>query len=111
MLIIHQSFTSPFSGHVWLEGDNKEMSLDSRDYGPVPKGLITGKVFLTFWPLSCSGFISKPPPTLIETLKAETDFDPWADVDDDDYDDDDKDNYFNEETSFGSKLSESEAVD
>jgi len=99
---IHRNFVSGKSwvprGHVWLEGDNKEMSLDSRDYGPIPKGLITGKVFLTFWPLSQAGFISKPPPTLIETLKAESDFDPWADEDDnydDDADDtDDDDNNF-----------------
>ena len=28
-------------GHVWLEGDNKMCSLDSRNYGPVPAGLIT----------------------------------------------------------------------
>ena len=64
------------------------MSLDSRDYGPVPEGLITGKVFLAFWPWSSAGFISKPPPTLIETLKAETDFDPWGDYDDDKEEDD-----------------------
>lgn len=83
-----QDFTSgkPWvpRGYVWLEGDNKEMSLDSRVYGPVPKGLITGKVFFTFWPLSRAGFTSKPPPTLIETLKAETDFDPWGDEEDED---------------------------
>lgn len=25
-------------GHVWLEGDNSENSIDSRTYGPVPMG-------------------------------------------------------------------------
>ena len=83
------SFVDSVSGHVWLEGDNKEMSLDSRDYGPVPKGLITGKVFFTFWPLSRTGFITLPlrPTSLVETLKAEADQDPWADDVDDDIDD------------------------
>ncbi|RWS06593.1 mitochondrial inner membrane protease subunit-like protein, partial [Dinothrombium tinctorium] len=31
-------------GHVWLEGDNKLQSNDSRKYGAVPMGLIIGKV-------------------------------------------------------------------
>lgn len=30
-------------GHVWLEGDNKENSTDSRVYGPVPLGLVRGR--------------------------------------------------------------------
>lgn len=31
-------------GHYWLHGDNLPESRDSRDYGPVPAGLITGIV-------------------------------------------------------------------
>lgn len=31
-------------GHVWLGGDNTEFSVDSRNYGFVPVGLIEGKV-------------------------------------------------------------------
>jgi inner membrane protease subunit 1 len=31
-------------GHVWLLGDNIDNSLDSRTYGPVPLGLILGRV-------------------------------------------------------------------
>jgi hypothetical protein len=31
-------------GHVWLEGDNPSNSHDSRQYGPVPIGLIVGRV-------------------------------------------------------------------
>lgn len=30
-------------GHVWLEGDNKAYSRDSRHYGPVPYALLQGK--------------------------------------------------------------------
>jgi len=31
-------------GHVWVEGDNWRSSLDSRDIGPISKGLVMGKV-------------------------------------------------------------------
>jgi mitochondrial inner membrane protease subunit 1 len=31
-------------GHVWLMGDNAEMSRDSREYGPVSMGLIKGRL-------------------------------------------------------------------
>lgn len=31
-------------GHVWLGGDNLAMSTDSRDYGPVPKSLLVGRL-------------------------------------------------------------------
>ncbi|XKL66624.1 hypothetical protein PGB90_010044 [Kerria lacca] len=39
------------NGYVWLEGDNRENSTDSREYGPVPQGLITGRVICKIWPL------------------------------------------------------------
>jgi inner membrane protease subunit 1 len=32
-------------GHVWLEGDNRTTSRDSREYGPVPIALLRGRVF------------------------------------------------------------------
>uniref|UniRef100_A0A0E0MHA9 Peptidase S26 domain-containing protein n=1 Tax=Oryza punctata TaxID=4537 RepID=A0A0E0MHA9_ORYPU len=32
-------------GHVWVQGDNIYASRDSREFGPVPYGLITGKIF------------------------------------------------------------------
>lgn len=30
--------------YVWLEGDNKNASFDSRSYGPIPNHLIKGRV-------------------------------------------------------------------
>jgi signal peptidase I len=37
-------------GHVWVEGDNQEHSLDSNDYGPISKSLITGVATHILWP-------------------------------------------------------------
>ncbi|KAI8918501.1 peptidase S24/S26A/S26B/S26C, partial [Powellomyces hirtus] len=31
-------------GHIWLQGDNYNNSTDSRKYGPVPMGLLRGRV-------------------------------------------------------------------
>eukprot|EP01117_Protostelium_nocturnum_P003916 TRINITY_DN15186_c0_g1_i1.p1 TRINITY_DN15186_c0_g1~~TRINITY_DN15186_c0_g1_i1.p1 ORF type:complete len:202 (+),score=36.71 TRINITY_DN15186_c0_g1_i1:24-629(+) len=37
-------------GHVWVEGDNRSRSNDSRRLGPVPLALIEGKVTSVIWP-------------------------------------------------------------
>jgi hypothetical protein len=37
-------------GHCWLAGDNVGFSRDSRHYGPVPLGLVMGKVVWRVWP-------------------------------------------------------------
>lgn len=37
-------------GHVWLLGDNKTNSTDSRDFGSLPMGLIIGRVIVRIWP-------------------------------------------------------------
>ncbi|KAJ3480866.1 hypothetical protein NLI96_g8050 [Meripilus lineatus] len=38
-------------GHVWLAGDNAEISRDSRTYGPVSMSLIKGRMAARIWPL------------------------------------------------------------
>ncbi|KAL5731865.1 hypothetical protein ACHQM5_004553 [Ranunculus cassubicifolius] len=38
-------------GHVWVQGDNIYASRDSRNFGPIPYGLVEGKVFYRIWPL------------------------------------------------------------
>jgi len=48
------------AGHVWLAGDNQSNSTDSRDYGPVPMGLIRGKIVARVRPSSSSSL--SPPP-------------------------------------------------
>ena len=37
-------------GYVWLEGVNKHCSHDSRHYGPVPIGLLKGRIFFQLYP-------------------------------------------------------------
>ncbi|KAI9917780.1 hypothetical protein PsorP6_012931 [Peronosclerospora sorghi] len=44
-IIAQEGDTIP-KGHVWLEGDNKYDSHDSRYYGPVPCALILGRVVM-----------------------------------------------------------------
>ncbi|KAI1958427.1 hypothetical protein LOZ58_005159 [Ophidiomyces ophidiicola] len=36
-------------GHIMVTGDNLPWSRDSRDFGPLPMGLITGKVIAKVW--------------------------------------------------------------
>lgn len=37
-------------GHVFVMGDNRSNSRDSRDFGPVPISAIKGQVWLSLWP-------------------------------------------------------------
>ncbi|KDO47223.1 hypothetical protein CISIN_1g028706mg [Citrus sinensis] len=38
------------NGHCWVEGDNPSSSLDSRSFGPIPLGLVKGRVTHILWP-------------------------------------------------------------
>jgi hypothetical protein len=46
-------------GHVWVEGDNPalHMCLDSNPYGPVPVGLLVGRVRAVVWPFRRAGWV------------------------------------------------------
>lgn len=44
-------------GHVYLMGDNRVNSMDSRSYGPVPEADLLGEVPLRVWPLDRAGSI------------------------------------------------------
>ncbi len=39
-------------GHLFMMGDNRPQSRDSRDFGVIPLELIRGKVLLRLWPLN-----------------------------------------------------------
>lgn len=53
----HEQRTVP-AGHVWLEGDNRRNSMDSRNYGPVPLALVQSRVLVKLWPLGEAGAIA-----------------------------------------------------
>lgn len=40
----HDGKLSVPTGYCWIEGDNKVKSHDSREYGPIPLGLVIGRV-------------------------------------------------------------------
>ncbi len=48
---LHHGYRVP-AGDVYVMGDNRTESCDSRYWGPVPESTIVGKVDLRIWPLS-----------------------------------------------------------
>ena len=48
------------TGEVYVLGDNRGNSSDSRVFGPVPMDAIIGKAWIANWPLEKVGFITEP---------------------------------------------------
>jgi len=44
-------------GHLFVLGDNRNNSEDSRYFGPVPEGNVIGKAWITYWPTDMIGIV------------------------------------------------------
>ncbi len=44
-------------GEFWVMGDHRNISSDSRDFGPVPRSLIYGKADFVYWPMDQVGVV------------------------------------------------------
>jgi signal peptidase I len=53
----HFGPTTVSGGEVFVMGDNRDNSRDSRFFGPVPIENIEGEAFVSFWPPSHIGFL------------------------------------------------------
>jgi signal peptidase I len=45
------------SNSIWVMGDNRPFSRDSRYFGPILKKSIVGRVFVRIWPIRRVGFL------------------------------------------------------
>ncbi|KAL3691697.1 hypothetical protein R1sor_005348 [Riccia sorocarpa] len=50
-------------GHCWVEGDNVDVSLDSKEFGPIPLALMRGRVTHVVWPPERFGPVENKYPT------------------------------------------------
>lgn len=53
-----QEITVP-AGKLFVMGDNRPHSSDSRQFGPVPLDSVIGRAFLRYWPLTMMGMLPK----------------------------------------------------
>lgn len=57
---LNSGITYPYTvpeGYVWVMGDNRTNSADSRAFGAIPIDSITGRAIFTYWPFDRLGFL------------------------------------------------------
>ena len=54
-----QEFTVP-NGQYFVMGDNRPNSSDSRYWGSITKKVMTGRAWISYWPINTSGVVQKP---------------------------------------------------
>ena len=47
-------------GELFVMGDHRQKSADSRVFGPIPESSVVGRAFLRYWPISTIGFLQTP---------------------------------------------------
>ena len=45
---------------LFVMGDHREASADSRTFGPIKVGSVVGRAFLRYWPASTFGILARP---------------------------------------------------
>ncbi len=62
----NETLTVP-DGDLWVMGDNRPRSSDSREFGPIPISSIIGQVFFRYFPSNKLGVIGNPLPPNIRS--------------------------------------------
>ena len=61
-------------GMLYVLGDNRQNSFDSRAWGMLPVNLVIGRAYFSYWPLDKTGFVDHHrhiPPVKLEPSKAQ----------------------------------------
>jgi signal peptidase I len=47
-------------GELFVMGDHRQASSDSREFGPIPSSAVIGRAFVRYWPLGAFGLVQTP---------------------------------------------------